>query len=328
MKINKYYDNDKLNSKKIVSNISDSLKQMDRNISELEKSKQKTDGIINKFNIDCYKYNLVEEMSISKNRLEKNIRSILDKLNYIKKNMYLYNSEKKVDYINDILNNSDIQLKNIDKEDLNDVEVLQMNAIKFGIYNKYMLLKSDIDRQRIKTKFDKMQNIGALKKWFIKFFYLEEDYDRKKENLFMQIQEIDKMRAEFSKQEEPTKEYKILDILADIDIFLSEAPLGKKYKEEVSQIIEIRKCIDSTFSIDNRKLKETILEKKRARLPVQIDKRHNKMIKERQKAIAFLDKNGYIKGATEEKAIVSKMAVVVKKINTISENIEKIINVK
>ena len=66
MKNKKYYEKDELNSKEIVSNISDSLKQMEKNISELEKSKQKTDGIIEKFDIDCYKYNLVEEMSTSK----------------------------------------------------------------------------------------------------------------------------------------------------------------------------------------------------------------------------------------------------------------------
>lgn len=328
MKVNEYYNNDKLNSKKIVSNISDSLKQMERNISELEKSKQKTDGLISKFDIKCYKYNLVEEMSTSKGRLEQNIRNILNKLNNINQNVPTYSSARKVDYINDILNNSNIQLKNIDKEYLNDIEVLQMNAIKMGIYNKFMLLKSDIDREKLMVKFDKLQNIGPLKKWFIKFFYLEEEHERKKENIFMQIHEIDKMREEFSKETEPTKEYKILEILADIDIFLAEASLGKKYKDRVSQIIEIRKNIDSTFAIDNKELREMISKKRKARLPVPVDKKHNKMVKERQKAIAFLDKNGYIKGSGEDTAIVSRMNTVVKRINIISESIEKIINVK
>lgn len=331
MKNKKYYEKDELNSKEIVSNISDSLKQMEKNISELEKSKQKTDGIIEKFDIDCYKYNLVEEMSTSKERLIKNLKNVIDKLNYINKNKDTTspNFAKKIDYINDILNDSNIQLKGIEKEYLNDVEILQMNAIKMAIYNKYMLLKSDIDRSKLKEKFDKMQNINALHRGFIKFFYLEEGFDMKKENLFMQIKEIDRSREEFSKITEPEKEYKIIEILADISLFLMETPSKKKYRNEIKEIKQIKRNIEDLFYIDNKKLKEAIADKRRAKLPVKVNKKINKMIKEREKAIAFLDRNGYINPPSdEENAIKSSMKNVIRKINIISESIEKIIRAK
>lgn len=331
MKSKKNYEKEELNSKEIVSNISDSLKQMEKNISELEKSKQKTDNIIEKFDINSYKYNLVEEMSTSKERLVKNLKNVIDKLNYINKNKDITepNFAKKVDYINDILNDSNIQLKSIEKEYLDDIEILQMNAIKMAIYNKYMLLKSDIDRAKLKERFDKMQNINSIQKGVLKFFYLEENFDRKKENVFMQIKEIDKSREKFSKITEPEKEYKIVEILADINIFLSETPNKKEYRQTYKEIKEIKHKIEELFYIDNRKLKEVIAERRKSNLPVKINKKMNKMIKEREKAIAFLNKNGYINPQfTVENTTTSRMKTVIRRINTISESIEKIIRVK
>ena len=83
------------------------------------------------------------------------------------------------------------------------------------------------------------------------------------------------------------------------------------------------------FYIDNKKLKEAIADKRRAKLPVKVNKKINKMIKEREKAIAFLDRNGYINPPSdEENAIKSSMKNVIRKINIISESIEKIIRSK
>ena len=56
-----------------------------------------------------------------------------------------------------------------------------------------MITKSEIDRARIKKSFDKIQNRGIISKAIDKFFQTEEDTDRKKENLFFAIHEIDNM---------------------------------------------------------------------------------------------------------------------------------------
>lgn len=328
MRNTEYYENERLKSKGIVSNISNSLKQMQWKISDLDRSKKKTDNIIQKFDIDCYKYNLVDEWSISKERLEKNIKAMLEKLNTINAMEFSESSVKKINYINDILSNSEIQLKGIDKEQINDIENLQLNAIKKGIYNKFMLIKSDIDRDKIKTKFDKLQNRSAVMRWLDNFLDIEDDVDRKKENLFMQIQEIDKVREDILKNTEPTKEYKIVEILADIELFLMDNKSSGKYKEEMSKIRQIRTNINNTFSIDYGNLRKTIVEKRQSRLPVKINRKLNKLIKERQKAIAFLNKNGYIKGDYKEEPIIeSRLVGIIRKLDIISEGIEKILKV-
>ena len=328
MKKVEYYENEKLKSKQIVSNISSSLKQINRQISELDKSKQKTDDLIKKFDIDCYKYNLVDEMNTSKTRLENNIRNMINKLNLIniKDSDNVELSIKKVDYINDILNNSDIQLKALGQESLSNIEKLQMNAIKKGIYDKFMLIKSSIDRDKLKRKFDKRRGKSYVQKLINKFFEVEEKPDSKKENIFIQIHEIDKVREEIIKNKEPSKEYKIIEILADIDIFLMDNEFDSKYKDEINEIKELRTNINNIFSIDNKKLRQEIAKKRQEKLPVKVDKNVNKVIKDRQKSIAFLTKNGYIvNNSTEENTIKSKMVGVIRKINIISESIEKIL---
>lgn len=327
MKKLEYYEDGKIQSKQIVSNISNTLKQLNWQISELKKSKKRTDELIKKFDINCYKYNLVDEMILSKERLEQNIKKILNKLNYINSN----NSNnpqlmiKKVDYINDILNNSELQLKSVNKEKLDEIEKLQLNAIKKGIYDKFMLIKSEIDRDKIKEKFDKRRGTSYFRKLINKFFEIEEKPDSKKENLFMQIHEIDKVREEILKNKEPAREYRIVEILAEIEIYLSENEFDNNYQDQLRKIKELKQNINTAFSIDNQKLKQEVLNKKQVRL-LATSKKQSKATKERQKTIEFLTKNGYIVNG-ESNPIKSRMITVIKKINTISESIEKVLKI-
>lgn len=322
-----YYQKERLKSKNIVSNISNSLKQIQWKIDELDKSKRKTDSIIQKFGIECYKYNLVEDFTLAKDRLDRDIRLILNAINTNKIPLE-DDSIEKSNYVNDILSSFEIQLKGIDSKQLDDIENMQLNAIKKGIYNKFMLTKSNIDREIIKAKFEKMQNRSYVMKWLDRFFDVEDEVDGRKENLFMQIQEIDRAREKFSDNSEPTKEYKIVDILADIELYLLDNRSNRKYKGELAQIKEIRNNINSTFSIDCSELKKLIIEKRQSRLPVRLSKNLSRLIKERQKAIEFLNKNGYVVGETKEEPIVEvKLTNTINRINSLSDGIEKILSI-
>lgn len=326
MKKLEYFENEKSKSKKFINNISNSLEKINPKISELGKSKKKTDNLINKFQIECFNYNLVNEMIESKERLEKNVDNILKKIKLNKiSNIYeLDSSIKKIDWLNEILDKTENQLTLINKEDLRDVEKLQMNAIKKGIYDKFMLIKSDIDRDRIKNEFDKIQNKNSISKAFDRFIGRENKVDKKKENLFVLIHEIDETRNSILKNSAPTKEYKIVDILADINLFLRENEYDYKYKSQIREIKDLRDNIANTFAIDIYQLRKAMLDKQKSRFPVVIDRKSSKIKKERQKIIAFLSKNGYIQ-VEGERGIISKMNIIVKKMNIISQNIERIL---
>lgn len=328
MKKLEYFENEKNKSKKFIINISKSLEKINTKIYELGKLKNKTDNIVNSFEIECFNYNLVNEMIESKNRLEKNMDDVSKEIESteIKNEAELNYSIKKIDYMNDILDNSETQLKVINKENFKEIQKLQMNAIKKGIYDKFMLIKSEIDRDRIKNEFDKIQNKSPIGKAFDRFFEREEKVDMKKENLFMLIHQIDETRENILKNKEPQKEYNILEILAEINIFLKENGNDHKYKYQICQIEELRNKIIYTFSIDKIQLKNVIINKQELRLPVVINKTMNRMQKERQKSIAFLTKNGYIENKVETNSI-SKMGSIIKKMNCISQNIEKLLRI-
>lgn len=328
MKKIEYFQNEKNRSKRFVNSISKSIENINPKIYELGKLKNKTDTIIKNLGIECYNYNLVNEITESRNRLKKGINIVAKELDstQIKNEDDLNYSIKKIDYMNDILDNSEIQLKMINRENFKEIQKLQMNAIKKGIYDKYMLIKSEIDRDMIKNQFDKIQNKGFIGKFIDRFFEREDNVDMKKENLFMLIREIDETRANILKNEEPKKEYNMIEILAEINIFLKENERNTKYRSQIYQIEELRNKIIYTFSIDEKQLKKEINNKQKSRLPFVINKRMSKMQKERQKAIAFLNKNGYVNKKEEEK-VLPQMGSIINKMNNISQNIEKIIKI-
>ena len=225
----------------------------------------------------------------------------------------------KIKNINDVLKNTEIQLKNVEKEDFTTIEKLQINAIKKGIYDKFMLEKSEIDRAKFKKKFDKIQNRGAIAKALDVFLEREDIVDMKKENMFFAIKEIDETRNNIDETEEPKKEYKIIEILAEIEIFLRENYNGRN-KRKLSQIYKIRDNIYSVFSIDSKELKNEIIEKQKSRLPVKINKRIIGVRKEREKIITFLNQNGYVL-KDENITFNSNLQNIIKKINLISKAI-------
>ena len=157
------------------------------------------------------------------------------------------------------------------------------------------------------------------------FFVLTEIRGKQKENLFVAIQGIDDCNAKFKEGTEPTREYKIIDIVADIDIYFSENRKARKYRESYNKLYELREKINSTFSIEKSDLKNAINEKYKSKLPMPVEKNMNKMKRKHQKAIEFLYKSGYIK-TYEKVEYKSKMEILVNKIKLLSENVEREIN--
>lgn len=318
-----YFERERYKAKQLISNICNALLRIDQKIEELKKSKKKTDDIINKFEIKCYDYNLVEEFIESRNNLANKINEISKALN---KNYNINNKNvegyiKRIYVINDVLDQLVTQIKLIDKKQLEEVEKLQMNAIKYGIYCKFMILKSKIDSEKVKEKYNKIENHGVFIKAYEKFFLLENDTIRKKENLFFTIKEINDAKNRFEKNEEPQKEYTILGVLADIESFLKEYPKEKKFEDEINEIKKLKYKIREMFFIDEKQLRLTIKNKQRNKLPILIDKKMNKTLKEQRKIIAFLNKNGYT-DINESKNSFSYMKLVIDKLNVLSNSIK------
>ena len=317
----KYYKNEEQKYKKIINNIYILIKQLDFKIEDLKKSKQKTDNIIKKFKINCYNYNLVPIMIETRNELYYNFFKIVKKGAELQSNPDIDVKIKRINCINELLETTLIQLKEINNQNVSEVERLQLNAIKKGIYDKFMITKSEIDRARIKKSFDKIQNRGIISKAIDKFFQTEEDTDRKKENLFFAIHEIDNMRAQIINNEEPKKDYKIIEIMAEIQLFIRENENEKEYIEKLEIIKELKEKIIETFSIEKSKLKFEIKKLETTKLPVKVNKKMNKALREKQQIIAFLTKNGYSQHASEIK-FESNLEKVINKLDIISNNLK------
>ena len=327
MKKLEFLESERFRSKQFISEISESLKNIDPKIRALKKSKQKTDALIKKFDIQCYNYNLVDEMLDSRNRLVKDFEKILKQTRITKtvtqKELNL--CIKKICYVNELLDNYKTQLNIIKKENLDDIEALQMNAIKKGIYNKFMLIKSDIDRSKVRKKFDKMQSNTKLIKVLEFFWGKIESYDVKKENLFFIIHSIDETRDCIQKNTAPDREYKIIEIMADIKLFLRQYSNWGKYTDKINELVVLRNNIEDTFSIDRKKLKAEMSNKQKSNLPVVVNKKMNKALKERYKIISYLNQNGYIIPSNGVYFGNSNMGNVIKRMNVISQNIERVL---
>lgn len=328
MKKNEYAEKLRLENRIHISNLLMLIKTLNFKIEKLKHSKSITDNISKKFDIECYNYNLVYEMNESKIKFIKDLEELIKQIQKItaRKSRNVDYDIHKLQSINDLLYSYEVQLNTINKNDLSDIEKLQLNAIKKEIYEKYMRKKGEIDRAILKEKFDKIGNRNFILKALDRFFVRTEIIDKQRENVFVAIKGIDDCIASFKEKSEPKMEYKILDITADIEIYLNENKGNrKKYREQYKSIIEIKDKIYSTFSIEKKELKQAISDKYKSKYPMPLYTNMNKMKSKYKKTIEFLYKSGYIKSHIETK-YKSKMDILIKKLKLLSENVEREIN--
>lgn len=314
------FEQEKIKNKIMLNNISNCLKNINYKIDDLEKNNRKQENIINKFEIKCFKYDLVDELINLKKEFANGIQNIIKETKKINlKNGYELNKEQLEELINinEILKKYETQLKSLEKEDFSIIEKLQMNAIKKGIYDKFVLNKSEIDKAKFKKKFDKIQNRNILAKAIDRFLEREENVDRKKENVFLIIKGIDQARANINEFEEPKKEYKIIEILAEIELFIKEN-YNSENRDNLNEIYSLRNNIYSVFSIDNKELKKEILIKQKSKATVKMNEKNSTIIREHEKIIEYLNKNGYDSNSesTDYKSYTSNL---IKKVKLISK---------
>lgn len=318
----------KYDSKAHINNITILIKTLNIEIEKLKQSKATTDEICKKFDVECYNYNLVYEMEESKSNFIKDLEKLLKQIKRIS-----LRSSRNIDYdiermqrINDLLYTYEVQLNTINKKDLSNIEKLQLNAIKKEIYEKYMRCRAKIDRAILKKKFDKMKNRNAFLKFVDDLFFRTQIVSRQTENLFVAIKGIDDCISSFEVKSEPKREYKILDIIADIELYLnSNKKVRKNYENEYKQILDIKEKIYNTFSIEKKELKKAIIEKYKSKYPMPVEKNMDSMKRKYKKIIDFLYKSGYIK-SYEEVEYKSKMELLINKIKLLTENIQREIN--
>lgn len=327
MKKNEYLIKLQNENKRHINNIAHLIKALDFKLNELKKSKVKTDRICERFDIVCYNYNLVYEIEETKDKFIKDMQALTKKIQGIvkHKSRNIDYDIQKVSSINDLLDVYEVQLNAINKNDLNYIENLQLNAVKKEIYEKYMRYRAEIDRSLFKEKFDKMQSRNVILKALDEFFVLTEYRSRQKENLFVAIQGIDECVAKYVEGSKPDREYKIIDLVVDMDIYLNENKKAKRYKEPYNNILQLREKINCTFSIEKGELRKAVSERYKSKLPIPVEKSVNKVKNKYRKAIEFLCKSGYI-CSYETVEYKSKMAILMNKLKKLSDNVEKEVN--
>lgn len=319
-----YLEKLKTQNRNHISNLQILIKTMNFNIEKLKRSKELTDNIEKKFNVNSYNYNLVYEMIQSKTKFIKDLEELVRQIQKIsaRKSSNTGYDIQRMQSIGDLLYTYETQLNTINKNDLSNIENLQLNAIKKEIYEKFMRYRAEIDRAILMEKFEKMKNRNFLIDIVYNLFVLTEAKDLERENIFSAIKGIDDCVAGYSEAAEPTREYKIVDILADIEIYLDENKRAKKYKNQYEEILKIRDNIYSTFSIEKKELKKTILNKYKSKYPMPVEKNITKMKKKHQKTMEFLYKSGYVK-SYEDVKYKSKMEILIKKIELLSEHVRR-----
>lgn len=327
MRKSEYLEKLKDENKNHINNIRILIKTLDYKIERLKQSKKITDDICNKFEINCYNYNLVYEMNESRVKFINDLDELIKKINDItsRNSRNIDYDIQKISSINDLLYTYEVQLNNINKNDLSDIEKLQLNAIKKEIYEKFMRIKCEIDRDILKQKYDKLQNRNVILKALDNFFVISDRVNMQRENLFKAIKGIDDYKNSLVEKSEPAREYKIIYILADIELYLSQNRSDKNHQEQIQKIIDIKDKINSVFSIDKKELKKSISESNKSRLPMVLSKNIGKMKRKQKKIIEFLYKNGYTK-SIEAKQYKSKMDILIKKLKLLSDNVEREIN--
>lgn len=319
-----YLEKLKSQNRSHISNLQMLIKTMNFNIERLKKSKVLTDDIEKKFNVNSYNYNLVYEMIESKTKFIRDLEELVRQIQKIsaRKSSNIDYDIQRMQSIGDLLYTYETQLNTINKNDLTNIESLQLNAIKKEIYEKFMRYRAEIDRAILMEKFEKMKNRNFLVDIIYNLFVLTEAKDLERENIFSAIKGIDDCVAGYKEKTEPTREYKIVDILADIEIYLDENRRAKKYNNQYDEILKIRDNIYSTFSIEKKELKRTILDKYKSKYPMPIEKNITKMKKRHQKTMEFLYKNGYAK-SYEDVKYKSKMEILIKKIELLCEHVRR-----
>lgn len=317
----KDYKKEKIKSRVLLNSISNCLKNIDVKISELEKLKIKQENIINIFDIDCYNYNLVDKLKQSKQDVEYNVNQIMYNLKYIRVNRSLSESISKIKNINETLRNTDIQIKEVEKEDFTDVEKLQMNSIKKAIYDKFVIEKAKIDKEKFTKKYNKVLNRNFILKALDTFFEFEDIVEMKKDDLFLAIHEIDNTVNRINENEKPKKEYKIIEILADIELFLRENYNGRN-KKKLKNIFNLRSNIYNVFYINKNELKQELAKKQQSKLPVKISRWTLGIRKEHEKILIFLNQNGYVP-QNYNMEFNTNLVNIIGKLNFISDNIIK-----
>lgn len=317
---------EKLNSQNRdrISNLQILIKTMNFNIEKLKKSKALTDNIEKNFDVHSYNYNLVYEMIESKKKFTKDLEELIRQIKKIstRKSRDIDYDIQRMQSIGDLLYTYETQLNTINKDDLSNIEDLQLNAIKKEIYEKFMRCRAEIDRLILMEKFEKMQNRNFLIEMVYNLFVLTEAKDLEKENIFFAIKGIDDCVTSYNEASEPTREYKIIEILADIEIYLDENKRAKKYKKQYDEILKIRDNMYNTFSTEKKELKKIISDKYKSKYPMPIEKNITKMKKRHQKTMEFLYKSGYIK-SYEDVKYKSTMEILIKKIELLSEHVKR-----
>lgn len=324
MKKNEYLLKLQYDTKQHIRDIYLLTKSVEHKIAELQKSKEKTNKMCYSFEITCYNYNLVEEMQETHEKFIKHFKALTKLIEEViaRKSRDIDYDIKKITSINDLLMAYEIQLNTISKIDLSDIEMLQMNAIKKELYEKYMRIKAEIDRSILVEKYNKMQNRNIFMKSIDNFFLLNEMRGRQKENLFKAIQGIDDYRFKLKEASIPNREYRIIDILADIEVYLNENKLAKKYKNQYSKLNTLKEKINYMFLVDKEDLKGAINSTYKSKYPMPVEKNINKMTRLQKKSIEFLYKGGYIK-IYEHVEYKSRMRALVDKIKLLCDNIER-----
>ncbi len=183
----------------------------------------------------------------------------------------------------------------INTQVLLDIEEKQENALNKGIFDKFHSIKAEVDSSKLKYELDTIKNRGGIRRFFDKITGKEEKKQERAIQIETILKQINSYRENIreNRDSEPSRNYDIIDILADMEIFIRENSNSEELKGKVTEIILLQKRIKESLKISPETIEEVIESKHKLKMPIPIKKGTKVIQTEEEKAKSFLIDNGY-----------------------------------
>lgn len=280
--------------KSSISTIDEEMQMKEQLIKKAISSQNKIKQIAESLGVKCYEYikapeeliQVLEQLQEKIKKAEEMAKQKLEKgdydWGYYTVSRCMKEISEKIQY-------------HINTQGLVEIEAKQENALNKGIFDKFHSIKAEVDSSKLKYELDTIKSRGRVRRFFDKITGKEKQKQERSIQIEAILKQINSYRESIKKNadNEPNKNYDIIDILSDMEIFIRENSDSEEIKEKVDEIISLQKCIKELLKISPETIEEVIESKNKLKMPILIKKGAKVIQTEAEKMKSYLIYNGY-----------------------------------
>ena len=280
--------------KSSVLTIDEEMQRKEQLVQKAIGSQNKIKQIAENLGVKCYEYikapeELIQVLEQLREKIKEAVGMAKQKLERGKYNWGYYTIAMFMEEVSEEIQH------HINTQGLLDIEEKQENALNKGIFDKFYSIKAEVDSSKLKYELDTIKNRGRIRRFFDKITGKEEQKQERAIQIETILKQINSYRENIreNRDSEPSRNYDIIDILSDMEIFIRENSNSEELKEKVTEIILLQKRIKESLKISPETIEEVIESKHKLKMPIPIKKGTEVIQTEEEKAKSFLIDNGY-----------------------------------